>query len=199
MHYLSSLQYLDQSVAWWFHAHLTRASSGFLLLMSDPGCPECVGSITALTGLLLMWKRLWHRLLTLGFALPCGMLVNEILKVTIRRVRPFQSSPYLDLGGYSFPSAHTMAATLLYGVLAVFIVSVIRKKQIRLLALVAAGLLILAVAFSRVALGAHYLTDVLGAMAASIGWLYFSFGAARKLTPAPASAPVLSAADPEKA
>lgn len=189
MHFLLYLQNVDQSIAWWFHAHLTRASSGVLLLMSDPGCPECVGPLTALTGLLLAWKRLWHRLLTLGFALPGGMLVNEIIKDTVRRARPFQSSPYLDLGGYSFPSAHTMAATLIYGALAIFIVSVLKSPRSRILALAAAALPVLAVAFSRVALGAHYLTDVLGAIAFSAGWLCFSHETARRLVPARAAVP----------
>lgn len=188
MHFLLYLQHVDQSIAWWFHAHLTRASSGVLLLMSDPGRAECVGPLAVLTGLLLAWKRLWHRLLTLGFALPGGMLVNEIMKVTIRRERPFQSSPYLDLGGYSFPSAHTMAATLIYGALAIFIVSIFKDSRLRLMAL-AAALPVAAVAFSRVALGAHYLTDVLGAMALSVGWLYFSHETARRLIPARAPAP----------
>lgn len=195
MHLLSFLQQLDQSVALWFHAHLTRSSSGVLLLMSDPGCPACVGSVTGLTAFCLAWKRLWHRLLTLGFALPGGMLVNEIMKITIHRARPFQSSPYLDLGGYSFPSAHTMAATLIYGVLAVFAVSIIKANRRRLLLLIGAAVPVVVVAFSRVALGAHYLTDVLGAIALSIGWLFFSCGLARKLIPAPVPA---SAAQPEK-
>ena len=189
MHFLLYLQHADQSIAWWFHAHLTRASSGVLLLMSDPGCAGCVGPLAALTGLLLAWKRLWHRLLALGFALPGGMLVNEIMKVTIRRERPFQSSPYLDLGGYSFPSAHTMAATLIYGTLAIFIVSILKDSRLRLMALAAAALLVITVAFSRVALGAHYLTDVLGAMALSVGWLYFSHETARRLIPARATVP----------
>ncbi|HWB60621.1 MAG TPA: phosphatase PAP2 family protein [Chthoniobacteraceae bacterium] len=188
---LSLLQNLDHATAVWFHAHLTQGSSGVLLLMSDPGCPECVGSLTAFAGIFFAWKRHWHRLLTLGFALPGGMLVNEIVKVTIHRARPYQSSPYLDLGGYSFPSAHTMAATLIYGVLAVFAVSMIKTRHFRVLALAGAALPVLVVAFSRVALGAHYVTDVAGAMALSIGWLFLSFGAARKLVPAPVQAPAM--------
>ncbi len=184
MHILSSIQALDHFIAWWFHAHLTPPSSEILLRLSDPGRPECVGSITAFTGLLLTWKRLWQRLLMLGFALPGGMLVNEVVKETVQRARPFQSSPYLDLGGFSFPSAHTMAAALIYGALLVLAVSMIKNRALRLSAAAAAVLLVAVVSFSRVALGAHYLTDVLGAIAVSIGWLYFSHHAARKLVPA---------------
>jgi len=176
---------IDHAVALWFHQHLTASNSNVLLMMSDPGSSLYVGTITVFTALLLAWKRLWNSLAALGFTLPGGMLVNQIMKITIQRSRPFQSSPYLDVGGYSFPSGHTMAAALLYGLLAVFVISMVKRRRWRLLAVAAASLLVLVVAFSRVALGAHYVTDVLGAMLASLAWLYVSLGAAGKMIPKP--------------
>ncbi len=186
MYYLLFLTHIDQSVALWFHEHLTHASSGVLILMSDPGSPEYVGSITALTGFFLMWKRLWHHLLALGMAIPGGMLLNILMKTATHRARPFPSSPYIDVGGYSFPSGHTMAATLLYGVLAIFVISMLKGRHSRFLTTVTAAILVVVVAFSRVALGAHYVTDVLAAMITGIIWLYFSLGAVRKIMPKPA-------------
>lgn len=176
---------IDVSVAWWFHQHLTHATSGVLMLMSNPGSPEYVGSITASTALLLCWRRLWHHLMALGIAVPGGMLANQVLKVTIQRPRPFPTSPYIDVTGYSFPSGHTMAAALLYGVLALFVISMIQSRHFRLLAVFTASLLVLIVAFSRVALGAHYVTDVLAAIIASLGWLGLSLGAVGRIMPRP--------------
>jgi undecaprenyl-diphosphatase len=139
--------------------------------------------LTAATALLLAWKRLWRGLVTLGLAVPGGMLVNEVMKLSIQRHRPFASSPYIDVSGYSFPSGHTMAAALLYGMLAVFAVSVIKSRRWQLGVATAAFSLVLVVAFSRVALGAHYVTDVTGAILVSSVWLYFCFNAVRKLPP----------------
>jgi undecaprenyl-diphosphatase len=64
-----------------------------------------------------------------------------------------------------------MAATLLYGLLAVFAILVWKAWLWRILAILGAVLAIGLVGFSRIALGAHYLTDVLGAIAGGISWL----------------------------
>lgn len=175
----------DHAISLWFHEHLTHTSSGALMLMSDVAAPWTVGGLTAVTAAVLAWRRVWHHLLALALAVPGGMVVNELLKVSIHRARPFATSEYIDVTGYSFPSAHTMAATLIYGVLAVVLVSIFRERHHRFAATVCAVMLVIVVAFSRVALGAHYLTDVLGAIAASVAWLRMSFGAAAKFVPRP--------------
>ena len=64
-----------------------------------------------------------------------------------------------------------MAATVLYGVLATFAVRVIEAWRWRVLAVLVAGLMILLVGFSRIYLGAHYLSDVLAALAEGLAWL----------------------------
>ena len=77
------------------------------------------------------------------------------------------------LSGYSFPSGHTMAATLLCGVLAVFAVITLKSWRWRVRAVLSACVMVLLVGFSRVYLGAHFLSDVLGAAAAGLAWLAF--------------------------
>jgi undecaprenyl-diphosphatase len=99
------------------------------------------------------------------------MLFHHLIQVIVHRHRPFRHSEFLDLGGYSFPSGHTMAATLLYGLLAVFAILVWKGWHWRILAILGAILAIALVGFSRIALGAHYLTDVLGAIVGGTSWL----------------------------
>jgi undecaprenyl-diphosphatase len=72
--------------------------------------------------------------------------------------------------GYSFPSGHVMAATLLYGLLAVLAGLAFPTWRRRMWAVLGAALMVLLVGFSRVYLGAHYLSDVLGAVAAGLAW-----------------------------
>ena len=100
-----------------------------------------------------------------------GMLLNKFLKLAFYRPRPRFDDPILSLTGYSFPSGHTMAATVLYGVLAVLLVTKIKRKRSRVLVALAASLLIALVGFSRMYLGAHYLSDVLGAIAEGLAWM----------------------------
>ena len=80
------------------------------------------------------------------------MLLNQIIKVVVHRQRPFHESPFVDLSDYSFPSGHTMAATLLYGLLAVFALLVIRARIWRSLILLSAFLVVILVGLSRIAL-----------------------------------------------
>jgi undecaprenyl-diphosphatase len=109
------------------------------------------------------------------------MLLNELLKILVHRQRPFLEGSFVDWSGYSFASGHTIGATLLYGQLALFIVPAIKSRHWRALTASAAVLLVLLVGFSRIALGAHYLTDVLAGIFFGILWLAFCLFAGRPM------------------
>lgn len=141
--------------------------------------------------LFFTWKRWWPSLVILIVAVPGGMLLNEWVKILVQRPRPFLEGTFVDWSGYSFASGHTIGATLLYGQLALFIVPAIKSRHWQRLIVLAAALLILLVGFSRIALGAHYLTDVLAAIFFGIVWLAFCLIAGgpmrRRSLPAPAA------------
>jgi len=77
----------------------------------------------------------------------------------------------VDWSGYSFASGHTIGATLLYGQLLLFILPALKARHWRLLSILSAISLVALVGFSRIALGAHFLTDVLAAILFGIIWL----------------------------
>jgi membrane-associated phospholipid phosphatase len=152
-----------------------------MLAFSEPGSPEWIAVLTLIAALVLVTKRHWYGLCSLTLNVPGGMLLNHIIKEAVHRQRPFHQSPFLDLSDYSFPSGHTMAATLLYGLLAVFALLIIRARIWRGFVLLSALLVVMLVGFSRIALGAHYLTDVLAAIAAGVAWLWFCWTAVENL------------------
>src|SRR5204863_7613033 len=125
------------------------------------GSSEWIGSALFFAVLFFVWKKWWPSLVTLIVAVPGGMLLNELLKVLVHRPRPFLAGPFVDWSGYSFASGHTIGATLLYGQLALFLVPAIKGRRWRRLAISSAVVIVLLVGFSRIALGAHYLSDVL--------------------------------------
>jgi membrane-associated phospholipid phosphatase len=121
--------------------------------------------------LFFVWKRWWPSLVTLIVAVPGGVLLNECVKVLVHRQRPFVDGPFVDWSGYSFASGHTIGATLLYGQLLLFVLPVLKTRHWRFLSIFSAISLVVLVGFSRVALGAHFLTDVLAAILFGIIWL----------------------------
>src|SRR5437879_12088042 len=103
-------------------------------------------------------------------AVPGGMLLNECVKMLVHRHRPFVDGWFVDWSGYSFASGHTIGATLLYGQLALFIVPAMKARHWRVLTSSTAIVIVLLVGFSWIALGAHYLTDVLAVLIFGVHW-----------------------------
>jgi membrane-associated phospholipid phosphatase len=130
-----------------------------------------VRTLTCGTLFFSVLKWWWYASLAVVLTIPAGTLLGEGIKILVHRELPFHESPFLDLTGYSFPSGHTISATLLYGLLAVFAILLFKSWRWRAVAAVSALLMVFLVGLSRIALGAHYPTDVLGAIVASIVWL----------------------------
>ena len=161
----------DHGLANWFHARLTEHFVTFLRALSEPGSAQWIGVVVFIGVVFFAWKKNWVSLVTFVVAVPGGMLLNELVKILVHRPRPFAAGPFVDWAGYSFASGHTIGATLLYGQIALFLVPVIKARRWRMLTKCSVVLLVVLVGFSRIALGAHYLSDVLAAMALGSAWL----------------------------
>jgi undecaprenyl-diphosphatase len=161
----------DHGLATWFHQRLTPAFVSVLRAFTDFGSGEWIGIVLFALVVLFAWKRWWPSLVTLIVAVPGGMLLNEWLKLVVHRHRPFVDGSFVDWSGYSFASGHTIGATLLYGQLLLFVLPVLKARHWRLLCIFSAVSLVALVGFSRIALGAHFLTDVLAAIIFGIIWL----------------------------
>jgi membrane-associated phospholipid phosphatase len=161
----------DHQIAGWFHAHLSQAFVNILRVLSEPGAAEWIGAVLFVAVILLVWKRAWPALATIVIAVPGGMLLNEVLKLAVHRHRPFLDGWFVDWSGYSFASGHTIGATLLYGQLLLFVLPVLKSKRRQRLAILVAAMLVMLVGFSRIALGAHYLSDVIAAIFLGSLWL----------------------------
>jgi len=171
----------DHEVAGWFHAHLTHTFVSVLRAFTEFGSSEWIGVVLFLLVVFFIWKRWWPSLVTLIVAVPGGMLLNELIKILVHRPRPFLAGWFVDWSGYSFTSGHTIGATLLYGQLALFILPAMKARHWRTLTVSSAALLIALVGFSRIALGAHFLSDVLAAIFFGIVWLAFCLIAGKPL------------------
>lgn len=168
---VNPLQSTDQGIATWFHDRLTPAFASVLHALTEFGSGKSIGIAVFVLVLFFVWKRWWLSLVTLIVAVPCGMLLNEWVKFVVHRDRPFVEGAFVDWSGYSFASGHTIGATLLYGQLLLFVLPLLKGRRLRSLCILSAASLVLLVGFTRIALGAHFLTDVLAAIFFGIIWL----------------------------
>ena len=162
---------VDLWLAQWFHSHAAPALTRAMFLVSNLNDVLAISVMTALTAAVLAWKRAWAWLLVLALTVPGGMLVNVLMKFAFHRARPSFDHPLLVLTSYSFPSGHVAGATLFYGFLVALYAFRPGQWRHKVLALMAALVVVALVALSRMYLGAHYLSDVLAAFAEGSAWL----------------------------
>ena len=133
----------------------------------------------ALTAILGLWFAHHHLEAVLVLLATAGaMRLNVILKYWIDRPRPDESLIYLISGTRfaSFPSGHTMGALATLGSLMLVAQRLGAPVWTQWLGWLLCGLIIAGIAISRIYLGAHFPTDVLGGLLASIAWLFVVTG-----------------------
>ena len=172
-----ALTVIDTQFAQWLHAHNTPAVTNFLLVITQLHDPITISFMVALLALYLIWKKWWYGVWCVLLVVPGGMLLNLLIKQQFQRTRPSFEHPLVMLTTYSFPSGHVAATTLFYGVLAALLIyqNTTQKpawKRTACILLITFAMIML-VAFSRLYLGAHYLSDVLAAFLEAIVWLTF--------------------------
>ena len=177
----SSLAALDARVAEWLHARGTPALIAFFLVVTHLNSTVAIATFSGLFALVLARLREWYWILTLAVAVGGGALLNVVLKYAYERLRPRFEEPLLELTSYSFPSGHTSGAVAFYGVLAAFLVSRFYEARRRAACVAGAIAAVGLVAFSRIYLGAHYLSDVLAAACSSTVWLVVCLSAGHAL------------------
>jgi undecaprenyl-diphosphatase len=143
---------------------------------------QAVGSIgggaiaipAALVFVFLLWRR-GRKADARAYAIIAvsGWAIYGLAKYSVRRARP-HVIPYLyhGAGWYSYPSGHTTLAPIVFGLAAVFWSAAWTSNGRRML-VGAAGLLAVAIAFSRVYIGVHYPSDALGGLLLGTAWSAF--------------------------
>lgn len=132
--------------------------------VTDLGATVTLVGVLALGVLWLLLRRLPRLAVYIVLAGAGGLILNPVVKQLVARLRPVVENPVYRTDGWSFPSGHAMSSLVCYGVVALVFAPALRTGARRAVT-VGTVLVVAVVGLSRMALGVHYLTDVLA------GWL----------------------------
>ena len=166
------LTQFDVALLDWLHARATATGYAVFNAISLLGSPVTLTILALAMALLLAARR--ESIVLAGWlaAFAGGGLLDVVLKLVIRRPRPPGAAAFLQHFSWSFPSGHAMASLIGYGMLAYVLTLLwIHRRSAQIAVVLGAALLIIAIGFSRLYLGVHYFSDVVGGYAAGVLWL----------------------------
>jgi membrane-associated phospholipid phosphatase len=146
--------------------------AGFVAVMrfvSDSGSSLAWQVALGLVTLWLLWRRLWRLAIFVVVTGIGSSLLNTAVKAAVNRPRPLVDHPLVHLPGASFPSGHAQSAVTGYGILLLVFLPVMTPRW-RRVAIGVAAFMVVAIGFSRVALAAHFVSDVVAGMVLGAAW-----------------------------
>jgi membrane protein DedA with SNARE-associated domain/membrane-associated phospholipid phosphatase len=156
---------LDPGVLRWFVEHRVGWITGFMRGATWLGSNAVVIPVALIVAAAFVVRRRSYRpLVQLAAAVVSSILLYDAVKVWVHRPRPPIADRLVHVSGYSFPSGHATVAVAVWGTM-VLILAPGRSPRMKLLLGVAAGAISLLVAVSRLYLGVHWFTDVVGGLA----------------------------------
>ena len=169
---------LDSSFAEWLHARLVHndAARVALNVISFTGKPIFLTPLVGLPCVWLLWRGARKLVVFLAVASIGGGIVDTLVKLAVGRPRPKFDDPIATAFGNSFPSGHSMSSLICFGALLLVFLPLLPTRW-RTPAIVLTCVWVLLIGLSRLALGVHFVSDVLGGYVLGAAWLIGSVAA----------------------
>jgi len=164
-------QHLDDAIRMTVYGVASPRATTVLHAITQLGSPLFLLPMTIVFSLIFLRQRRIRGAILLTATMVGVSLLNWILKAVFQRPRPL---PFFGLtvpASYSFPSGHSLAAFCFYGALAALVTARLRSVFWSALVWAAAVVIIVAVGFSRLYLGLHYASDIIGGYATGFVWV----------------------------
>ena len=145
-----------------------------LQIVSFTGKPIFFVVVCVPIGVLLLLRGHFHLAMFLATSTILGGVIDTWVKLAVDRDRPSLEDPVATAFGNSFPSGHAMTSFITYGALLLIFLPVVRRRAF---VIGAAVVLVVAIGVSRLALGVHFISDVLGGWFLGAAWLVLSTAA----------------------
>ena len=168
---------LDDTALRWMGAHQSPMATTVALEVTALGTATVVIMMTAVAGMLLALNDKLGSTTLLVAATIGGLALNLLLKLHYHRPRPHIFPWETHVVSSSFPSGHAMNAVIVYGTIAYLAARLTRRRSVRAITQIMAVIVIIAICTSRVYLGVHYPSDVLGGAIIGAAWAIFCMAA----------------------
>jgi membrane-associated phospholipid phosphatase len=168
----SGLQSFDQQVATDAHSLAVdhHALVTWMKAVSTYGAPRTFWIVVAVLAAVLVFRKAARLAVWAGVTMAGAALLDNVIKTVADRARPHFANPVASAPGKSFPSGHALES--LVGVAIVLIVVLPLLRPAWRWVVVAFGVALVAlIGFARVALGVHYLSDVVGGWIFALAWV----------------------------
>lgn len=162
----------DVTFARWLHEHASRPLVRFFDVVTLAGNAAVLGLVVVLVGVVLLRRARPNDAAVILLSFGGAAAINAVLKLAFHRPRP--ELAFVHLGTYSFPSGHAVASAATFTTFAYLLAR--RHRSVRAGMLISLGTVaaIAVVGFSRLYLGAHYLSDVLAGISFGVAWAALS-------------------------
>jgi membrane-associated phospholipid phosphatase len=161
----------DERVAEWLHGRATDPFTDAFRVITTFGNFVTLLTVTVLAIAFLWWRRRRTDALFVALAFLGAQVLSTGMKLGFRRERPFFPDPLATESTFSFPSGHSLVSLAVYGSIALLLARQVERPASRALLFAGTAVLVLAIGFSRLYLGVHFLSDVLAGYAAGTAWL----------------------------
>jgi membrane-associated phospholipid phosphatase len=161
----------DEQLAQWLHGRATDPLTDVFRAITWLGTVPTLLAVTLLAVGILWRRRKRTDAVFIALAFLGAQVLSNGMKLGFQRERPFFADPLATESTYSFPSGHALVSLAVYGSIALVLAQRLRGRGGRLAVLGTAAALVLAIGFSRLYLGVHFLSDVLAGYAAGVAWL----------------------------
>jgi undecaprenyl-diphosphatase len=195
------LESVDHGAATWLNSLVAGHSVAISIIKAVTwlGSGGVLWTLIGAASVVLVLRRRWRLAAYLLVTGAGDLVLDPVLKALVGRLRPVVAHPIAHGTGDSFPSGHALGSIVCYGALFLVFLPAARGTWRRVLTAVIVTL-IAAIGVSRLLLGVHYISDVVGAWALGITWLgitAFAFELSRHMTGDPVTDPVTEGLEPE--
>jgi len=163
------------------------------------GSDGVLWTVVGVAAVILAIRKRWRLAAYLLVTAAGALVLDPVLKSLVGRLRPVVAHPIAYGTGDSFPSGHSLGSIVCYGAILLVFLPAVRGRW-RVTFVTVTVTLIALIGISRILLGVHYLSDVIGGWAIGITWLgitAFAFEATRHASGRPVTDPITEGLEPE--